>query len=233
MNTKLSNPLFKVEQALEKKSRNLEKRRSKLQQIKLGHANGEKLTEEQQDALLKMPEVDQQSEFIKEMQKLVAQQTRQYQRANRQRMDTINKKNNELNLELLKTYFKFQEVLAVVSDKSLSYDFLQGKSVPTLTQDELDLFSKFNDELSPKNKGREEWNNQILGLSKSFYKICTGSVEKIENNLTGEYLKGLLEKVLESPIYQSYQQQSSQRVRSLFENVPCFVPLCSHSTSQC
>lgn len=34
-----------------------------------------------------MPEVEQQSEFIKEMQKLVVQQTRQY----RQRKDALNK----------------------------------------------------------------------------------------------------------------------------------------------
>lgn len=95
----VANPLVGISQALEKKLRNLEKRRvsfltldfgtffysffiflqSKLQQVKQEKESGNTLTEEQLDAISKAPEVDQQVEYFKDLHKTVEQQARRYQ----------------------------------------------------------------------------------------------------------------------------------------------------------
>lgn len=81
----LQNPVFLMDQALDNKLRNLQKRQQKLHQLKSCIGAGNQLTPEQKDALSKLGEVDLQIEFVKEMQKLNQKQLKLYLRAVRKR----------------------------------------------------------------------------------------------------------------------------------------------------
>jgi Na+/phosphate symporter len=88
----LENPYSKLELAVNKKLRNLEKRSQKLVLIKKDQDAGKELTEEQKEAVSKLGEVEIQLEFVRDLQKTITQQTRQYSRAVRQREEGEKKK---------------------------------------------------------------------------------------------------------------------------------------------
>lgn len=60
--------------------------------IKDERDKGTKLTEEQVEAVSKLGEVEQQIEYVRELQKTIQQQQRQYNRAVRQRDESEKKK---------------------------------------------------------------------------------------------------------------------------------------------
>jgi len=76
------NPVFAFQQALDNKLRNLNKRITKLEQLKTTESQ---LASQQRTACLKLEEVNNQIEFVKELQALTQKQLKLYKKAVRRR----------------------------------------------------------------------------------------------------------------------------------------------------
>lgn len=199
----LVQPTLKVETALEKKLRNLEKRRQKLNQIRSDEENGAKLTAEQRDAISKLDEVVQQIDFIKDLQKLVTQQSRQYQRALRQRDNAEAEKNSKKQYEIVSSVVHYQEALKVLGTdgtKSMS-------DIPNLTSNDVEAVKKIADVLYTTKSTFDstvDWENHVKTTTETLYAISTSSERVINDNpLTGLKAKSVIDQLLESPGFQS------------------------------
>ncbi|KAI1731960.1 caprin like protein [Ditylenchus destructor] len=198
----LSQPTLKVESALEKKLRNLEKRRQKLNQIRADQDSGAKLTLEQSEAISKLDEVVLQIEFIKDLQKLVNQQSRQYQRALRQRDSANEEKNQSNKREVAFSIVRYQEALKVLSSETNKLE----SAFPAIPSDDLQTVQKFVNSVFASNDvfdSTTDWQNHVNTLSTKLYDITISSGALIDDNLSGLKLKSIIDQMMESPGFQT------------------------------
>ncbi|KAI1725465.1 caprin like protein [Ditylenchus destructor] len=197
----LSQPTLKVEIALEKKLRNLEKRRQKLNLIRADQDNGAKLTAEQSEAISKLDEVVQQIDFIKDLQKLVNQQSRQYQRALRQR-DTVNEEKNLANQrEVAFSIVRYQEALKVLSAETNKLE----SAFPDISSDDVQAVQKFVNSLASNDAfdSTTDWKNHVNTLNSKLYVVTISSDALIDDNLSGLKLKSIIDQMMESSGFQA------------------------------
>lgn len=202
----LANPHANIQSALEKKLRNLGKRTQKLHQIKLDLANGMKLTEDQLDAISKASEVEQQVEFIKDLQKSVAQQLRQYQRVARQRDETQSKKSHENDASFVKSVVKYQEILKVFNDEMKTA--LVSNTDSPLTEDEGNALKKLYQDFSTSVTDFEsfiEWESHVDHIAKEIHEIASSSAKEILDGITGARFKLLFDRIIDFPAFWSIQ----------------------------
>uniref|UniRef100_A0A914BZ14 Caprin-1 dimerization domain-containing protein n=1 Tax=Acrobeloides nanus TaxID=290746 RepID=A0A914BZ14_9BILA len=204
--TVMNNPFGKVEEALEKKLRNLEKRRQKQQQLKQELQNGKTLTDEQREAVLMINEVERQIEWIKEVQKMTQQQGRQYQRAIKQRDDVERKKKLETAIEATMVIAQLRELVEVFKKDEVKEAFAKGTDGAVgLNEEELRTLEKFNVLLQPLDgfNSFNEWHAQLGDSAKSLYYVVKGTEDELFPNVTGAMIKQLLGKIASSEFIQT------------------------------
>ncbi|KAH7732093.1 keratin [Aphelenchoides avenae] len=204
----LANPLLKLQESIEKKLRNLEKRRGKLVVIKDERDKGTKLTEEQVEAVSKLGEVEQQIEYVRELQKTIQQQQRQYNRAVRQRDESEKKKRRQAEHDRITNVVRYQQVTTILSKPEVRDMFVNGTAGATkLEEKELVVLDKLSEALQPSLEAvnsTDEWNKKLEISTGTIVSLLDKSQAKVAAEFTGATAAELLDKVTGSELFQTF-----------------------------
>uniref|UniRef100_A0A914RAZ1 BZIP domain-containing protein n=1 Tax=Parascaris equorum TaxID=6256 RepID=A0A914RAZ1_PAREQ len=114
------NPYSRIEDTIEKKRRNLEKRKIRLQQYEEDLRNGKKLSEEQQEARSRIGEVETQLEFMKDLMKMLTGLQKEYHRSAKQRDEANRKRQMEMERGRLAEFIYYQNIFRILSKEHVA-----------------------------------------------------------------------------------------------------------------
>jgi len=205
-----------IKQALiiiEKKVRNLEKRRIKLEEYKSNQRKGEKLNEDQLSAVSKYDEVIRTLELTRELEKqfvslandAMKQQKKQAKKEQLEREDSIKEK--------LKETHKYISLLNNFKDKNIRNDFLnENGGACRITEKELSLIDEFQNLVQPCELGIKleaaagEVADHLICLSESKNKPLNQL-----NNITYLELRKIFDKILTSEYWTQKREPLSEK----------------------
>ncbi|VDM42497.1 unnamed protein product [Toxocara canis] len=195
-----SNPYSRIEDAIEKKRRNLEKRKAiiRLQHYEEDERNGKKLSEEQQEARSRIGEVETQLEFVKDIMKMLGSLQKEYNRSVKQRDDANRRKCVELEQGRLAEFIYYQNIFRIFSKEHVAKALIEeDEGTRKLSMEEwvqLQEFSEaFNPQLPPIDK-TAMWMSTCEKSAQMASAILCGSKDKVLEKLSGAKAKELLEK---------------------------------------
>ncbi|XP_006825851.1 caprin-1-like [Saccoglossus kowalevskii] len=161
-NTETSDAVRQVIAVVEKKIRNLEKRKVKLDGYKVMVTEGQELNKDQLDALAKYDEVASNVEFAKELikhfqtilQDAVKQQKRTAKREHIQRLEAQQKS--------VRSILELQDLLDQLGNENVRNDFIKGDhGAVTLSEEQLNHLDEFYKLVSPtREEGKQEGSKQ-------------------------------------------------------------------------
>lgn len=168
-------PLSKVQLLVDKKIRNLEKRKSRLEQYRAEAKSGKELNLDQKKAVKRYDEVTEMLDFFREFQKNVqsifADHAKQMKKLARKERPTRDPKE----IERLRLVFQFQDLLGSLN-ADVKNDFLNGTNGATQITEEklqhLEEFSKLID--SEKNKVDETSNKPHIKTAERYLALVEG-----------------------------------------------------------
>ncbi|VDK49704.1 unnamed protein product [Anisakis simplex] len=195
----VTNPYSRIEDAMEKKRRNLEKRKIRLQQYEEDERNGKKLSEEQQEARSRIGEVETQLEFIKDIVKMLATIQREFTRSLKQRDEAFRRKFVESEREHLAEFIYYQNIFRIFSKPHVTKALIDAENgaEPKLTMDEWmdlqDISTAFNPHLPPVDT-TPEWMPMMRRSAIMANCILSGSKERVIGKANGMKARQLMEK---------------------------------------
>lgn len=193
------NPYSKIDEVIEKKRRNLEKRKIRLQQYEKDEKDGKKLIEEQVIALSRMGEVETQIEFVKEILKLISTLQKDYNRSKKQREEALKKEQVERERKSIAEFLKHQGMLKTLSCQDTRKAFVDGSNgAIKLEDDELAMLDFLNDCFNPSLDNfltDVDWEARCVKNASNLHAILHGTKEKVYEKKTGLAMKGFLDKI--------------------------------------
>lgn len=195
----ITNPYSRIEEAIEKKRRNLEKRKIKLLQYSEDERNGKKLTDEQLEARSRIGEVETQLEFIKDIMKMLSLNHREFSRASKQR-EEVNKKNQaERERKCLSEFLNYQYMLKFMSRVQVKKAFANGTNgAIKLDEDERRAVEGMRGYFLPSAitaMSQTDWLARCEESARNAHAIVMGTKEKLHDKMSGKNLKDLLERI--------------------------------------
>ncbi|VDN02841.1 unnamed protein product [Thelazia callipaeda] len=198
-NSILSNPYAGIQFALEKRRRNLEKRKSRLLQYDTDLKNGKKLSEQQNEARYCIGEVETQLDFLKEIGKVILSLQKDYLRSVKQWEDGLKKEQVENNQKALDDFVYLRNVIDRFNRLEMKETFAKiTNDDKKITESECKLmenlsksFNVHDDEF----ENLEQFKEKCCENSNIAYKILVGSKEKVMDNSSGLEIKELVNKV--------------------------------------
>jgi len=153
---------------LEKKVRNLEKRKGKLDAYKVKLKQGEELNKEQQDAVDQYEVVEKTLLFARELAKQYTQLSAEVekQRRKQQKREQIEKANHEI--RRIGEILQLQNLLNELGTEEVREDFLEGKNnAIVLTSEQLDTFDELYKLIAPSRDTEDEipYHEQVAAAS--------------------------------------------------------------------
>ncbi|KAJ7422620.1 hypothetical protein WISP_37181 [Willisornis vidua] len=129
---------------IDKKLRNLEKKKSKLDDYQERMNKGERLNQDQLDAVSKYQEVTNNLEFAKELQRSFMALSQEIQKTIKKTARREQLMREEAEQKRLKTVLELQFILEKLGNDEVRSDLKQGSSgVPVLTEEELTMLDEF------------------------------------------------------------------------------------------
>lgn len=204
----LQEPLKSAVSVVDKKLRNLEKRRIKLLETKKKADKGEKLNDDQKNALKSLESIDFGLEAIKDVQKNVASLELEYAKLlkkdqKRQKQEQRDQFENR-SLENSYRIVEFQAVLGELSE-DVRPDFLAGENgACQLTEEDLKNLDKIYELVNPESS--DEKSNKLSERSKDasqhLFNLVEGKDKTVIEGTTYKEVNEILRKVIDSGYFE-------------------------------
>ncbi|XP_047014261.1 caprin-1a isoform X2 [Ictalurus punctatus] len=199
--------LKQVLNIIEKKVRNMEKRKSKLEDYKTRKSKGERLNQDQLDALSKAQEVAHNLEFARELLKSFSSLNVEIQKAVKKTARREQLKRDEAEQRRLKAVLEVQYVLDQLGEESVRQELRQverGTDGPLLTEAELTGLDDFYKLVGPERDPNIRLTDQFEEASVHLWELLEGR-DKAVAGTTYKALKETLDKVLLSGYFDQTQ----------------------------
>ncbi|XP_019803696.1 caprin-1 isoform X2 [Tursiops truncatus] len=188
---------------IDKKLRNLEKKKGKLDDYQERMNKGERLNQDQLDAVSKYQEVTNNLEFAKELQRSFMALSQDIQKTIKKTARREQLMREEAEQKRLKTVLELQYVLDKLGDDEVRTDLKQGlNGVPILSEEELSLLDEFYKLADPERDMSLRLNEQYEHASIHLWDLLEGK-EKPVCGTTYKALKEIVERVFQSNYFDS------------------------------
>ncbi|XP_077424464.1 caprin-1b [Vanacampus margaritifer] len=188
-----SEVLKQVLQVIDKKARNMEKKKSKLDDYRVRKDKGESLNQDQLEALCKYQEVVNNLEFARELQKTFVALGQDIQKAVKKSARREQLQREEAGQRRLKTVLELQFLLDRLGDEMVRQDLKQGSML--LTDVDLTAFDEFYKLVGPDRDQKIRLVDQYEGASVHLWDLLEGK-DKAVVGTTYKALKEKLEQLL-------------------------------------
>ncbi|XP_053368841.1 caprin-1a isoform X1 [Clarias gariepinus] len=199
--------LKQVLSIIEKKVRNMEKRKSKLEDYKTRKSKGERLNQDQLDALSKTQEVTHNLEFARELLKSFSSLNIEIQKAVKKSARRDQLKREETEQRRLKAVLEVQYVLDQLGEEGVRQELRQverGDDGPLLTEAELTGLDDFYKLVGPERDPNIRLTDQFEEASVHLWELMEGR-DKAVAGTTYKALKDTLDKILLSGYFDQTQ----------------------------
>ncbi|XP_030307075.1 caprin-1 isoform X3 [Calypte anna] len=188
---------------IDKKLRNLEKKKSKLDDYQERMNKGERLNQDQLDAVSKYQEVTNNLEFAKELQRSFMALSQDIQKTIKKTARREQLMREEAEQKRLKTVLELQFILDKLGDDEVRSDLKQGSNgVPVLTEEELTMLDEFYKLVYPERDMNVRLNEQYEQASVHLWDLLEGK-EKQVCGTTYKALKEIVERILQTSYFDS------------------------------
>ncbi|XP_054490087.1 caprin-1 isoform X3 [Agelaius tricolor] len=188
---------------IDKKLRNLEKKKSKLDDYQERMNKGERLNQDQLDAVSKYQEVTNNLEFAKELQRSFMALSQDIQKTIKKTARREQLMREEAEQKRLKTVLELQFILEKLGDDEVRSDLKQGSNgVPVLTEEELTMLDEFYKLVYPERDMSMRLNEQYEQASVHLWDLLEGK-EKPVCGTTYKALKEIVERILQTSYFDS------------------------------
>ncbi|XP_049675704.1 caprin-1 isoform X3 [Accipiter gentilis] len=188
---------------IDKKLRNLEKKKSKLDDYQERMNKGERLNQDQLDAVSKYQEVTNNLEFAKELQRSFMALSQDIQKTIKKTARREQLMREEAEQKRLKTVLELQFILDKLGDDEVRNDLKQGSNgVPVLTEEELTMLDEFYKLVYPERDMNMRLNEQYEQASVHLWDLLEGK-EKPICGTTYKALKEIVERILQTSYFDS------------------------------
>ncbi|XP_042640438.1 caprin-1 isoform X2 [Tyto alba] len=188
---------------IDKKLRNLEKKKSKLDDYQERMNKGERLNQDQLDAVSKYQEVTNNLEFAKELQRSFMALSQDIQKTIKKTARREQLMREEAEQKRLKTVLELQFILDKLGDDEVRNDLKQGSNgVPVLTEEELTVLDEFYKLVYPERDMNMRLNEQYEQASVHLLDLLEGK-EKPVCGTTYKALKEIVERILQTSYFDS------------------------------
>ncbi|CAI8027881.1 Caprin-1 [Geodia barretti] len=179
----LADPVATANGIVDKKARNLEKRKNKLITLKQSIETGAKLTPDQEDAVSKLGEVNIQLEMVKDLQKQFAAVTTEYQklRKRQQKLEKQQQKDAEKdNMRKVLGYsFGVYHLLDSIDEVAKEHFAAGSNGAVQLTDSELGNLDSLYRLLAPSRAGNPSYRSDLLLASDHFLLLFEQSAKAV------------------------------------------------------
>ncbi|XP_073514884.1 caprin-1 isoform X1 [Phyllobates terribilis] len=194
---------------LDKKIRNLEKKKGKLDDYRDRMNKGERLNQDQLDAVAKYQEVVTNMEFARELQKSFMALGQDIQKTLKKTTRREQLMREEAEQKRLKTVLELQFILDKLGDEEVRNDLKQGlNGVPVLSEEELTVLDEFYKLVEPDRDPTIRLNEQYEQASIHLWDVLEGK-DKAVCGTTYKAVHDLLDRVLQSGYFDSPQNHQN------------------------
>ncbi|XP_043825776.1 caprin-1 isoform X3 [Dromiciops gliroides] len=188
---------------IDKKLRNLEKKKGKLDDYQDRMNKGERLNQDQLDAVSKYQEVTNNLEFAKELQRSFMALSQDIQKTIKKTARREQLMREEAEQKRLKTVLELQFVLDKLGDDDVRSDLKQGvNGVPILSESEMSVLDDFYKLVQPERDMSMRLNEQYEQASIHLWDLLEGK-EKTVCGTTYKVLKELVERIFQTSYFDS------------------------------
>ncbi|XP_015266357.1 PREDICTED: caprin-1 isoform X2 [Gekko japonicus] len=188
---------------IDKKLRNLEKKKGKLDDYQDRMNKGERLNQDQLDAVSKYQEVSNNLEFAKELQRSFMALSQDIQKTIKKTARREQLMREEAEQKRLKTVLELQYILDKLGDDEVRSDLKQGTNgVPVLTETELSTLDDFYKLVEPQRDMNVRLSDQYEQASIHLWDLLEGK-EKPVCGTTYKALKEVIERILQTTYFDS------------------------------
>ncbi|XP_034972497.2 caprin-1 isoform X4 [Zootoca vivipara] len=188
---------------IDKKLRNLEKKKGKLDDYQDRMNKGERLNQDQLDAVSKHQEVSNNLEFAKELQRSFMALSQDIQKTIKKTARREQLMREEAEQKRLKTVLELQFILDKLGDDEVRNDLKQGTNgVPVLTETELSTLDEFYKLVEPERDMNVRLCEQYEQASIHLWDLLEGK-EKPVCGTTYKALREIVERILQTSYFDS------------------------------
>ncbi|XP_016421490.1 caprin-1-like isoform X4 [Sinocyclocheilus rhinocerous] len=200
-----SEALKQVLGVIDKKVRNMEKKKSKLDDYQTRKNKGERLNQDQLEALSKAPEVVHNLDFARELQKSFLALNVEIQKTVKKAGRREQLKREEVERKRLKAVLEVQYLLEQLGEESVRQDLTQSSGdAPVLTESELTGLDEFYKLIGPERDSSVRLAEQFEEASMHLWELLEGR-DKAVAGTTYKALKESLDKMLLSGYFDRAQ----------------------------
>merc|ERR1711981_1214827 len=176
-------PLGQVLQVVEKKVRNLEKRKVKLDVYRADYQKGKALNDDQKSAIAKYDEVLQTLEFARELSTQFKTLSLEEEKTRKKQIKKELQERNKVEMERIASTIEIQDLLKCMSTTKSKSDFTSGENgaTPKLTKEQLGALEEFGRLVRPSRRQHDS--------AEEFEKALALSAEHISNLIEGKAKK--------------------------------------------
>ncbi|XP_043120916.1 caprin-1b isoform X2 [Puntigrus tetrazona] len=204
-----SEALKQVLVVLEKKVRNMEKKKSKLDDYQARNIKGESLNQDQLEALSKYQEVIHNLEFARELHKSFLVLGQEIQKGVKKAARREQLQREEVEQKRLKQVLELQFLLDRLGDESVRQELLQGAGGPSLlTESDLTSLDEFYKLVGPERDQTIRLTDQYQEASLHLWELLEGKDKPVAGT-TYKTLNETLERVLQSGYFDRVQSHQN------------------------
>ncbi|XP_077050612.1 caprin-1b [Siphateles boraxobius] len=194
---------------LEKKVRNMEKKKSKLDDYQARNSKGERLNQDQLEALSKYQEVMHNLEFARELQKSFLALGQEIQKTVKKAARREQLQREDVEQRRLKRVLELQFLLDRLGDESVRQELLQGAGGPSLlTESDLTSLDEFYKLVGPERDQNIRLTDQYQEASQHLWELLEGKDKPVAGT-TYKALNETLERVLQSDYFDRVQSHQN------------------------
>ncbi|KAL2093974.1 hypothetical protein ACEWY4_011286 [Coilia grayii] len=194
---------------IEKKVRNMEKKKSKLDDYQARHDKGERLNQDQLQALSKYQEVTNNLEFARELLKNFLALGQDIQKAVKKAARREQLQREEMEQKRLKKVLELQFLLDRLGEESVRQELLQGAGGPSLlTEADLNALDEFYKLVGPERDQTIRLTDQYQEASQHLWELLEGKDKPVAGT-TYKALKDTLERVMQSGYFDTAQNHQN------------------------
>ncbi|KAG1944691.1 caprin-1b [Pimephales promelas] len=194
---------------LEKKVRNMEKKKSKLDDYQARNSKGERLNQDQLEALSKYQEVFHNLEFARELQKSFLALGQEIQKSVKKAARREQLQREDVEQKRLKRVLELQFLLDRLGDESVRQELLQGAGGPSLlTESDLASLDEFYKLVGPERDQNIRLTDQYQEASQHLWELLEGKDKPVAGT-TYKALNETLERVLQSGYFDRVQSHQN------------------------
>ncbi|XP_016416314.1 caprin-1-like isoform X1 [Sinocyclocheilus rhinocerous] len=204
-----SEALKQVLVVLEKKVRNMEKKKSKLDDYQARNIKGERLNQDQLEALSKYQEIIHNLEFARELHKSFLALGQEIQKSVKKAARREQLQREEVEQKRLKRVLELQFLLDRLGDESVRQELLQGAGgLSLLTESDLTSLDEFYKLVGPERDQNIRLTDQYQDASQHLWELLEGKDKPVAGT-TYKALNETLERVLQSGYFDRMQSHQN------------------------